>query len=302
MDNLKLKKYLQKAKHIHSSKYDYSLIKEYKGVMFKYPVKCLEHGVWEVSLDNHINKKSGCPLCKGFNLKNQDKIKIAQNIHLNKYDYSEIKGRILQKEKQPIKCVEHGVFYQTWDNHVNKKQGCPECAEYGRKKRTIESIITQTVGLNTDYKYYWDTYIDYYVPMDIECSKHGVFKQTIANHLFGQRCPKCIRSMGEEKIEEILKSKKISYITQKTFKECINPKTKYMLRFDFYIPEKNILIEYDGELHFKSVEYFGGEKTLKKYKYLDNIKTKYCLDNNIKLIRIPYFNYTEISNILENEI
>lgn len=296
--NLSIKEWINKASQVHNSKYDYSLIKDYKGVMNKYHIKCPEHGVWEVTLDNHINKKSGCPKCKGIGLNREEKLQEINKIHNSKYDYSLLPENIIDKEKYDIICHEHGIFRQEWNNHKSG-QNCPKCSNLGRKKRTKESIIDQIKALKTGYKYYWDTYIDYYVSMDIECSKHGIFKQTVANHLFGQRCPKCVRSMGEEKIEEILKSKKISYITQKTFEGCINPKTGYKLRFDFYIPEKNMLIEYDGELHYKSVKWFGGDKTLEKYQYLDNIKNKYCSDNNIDLLRIPYFKQNVINNMID---
>jgi hypothetical protein len=59
--------------------------------------------------------------------------------------------------------------------------------------------------------------------------------------------------------------------------------------FDFYIPSKNVLIEYDGRQHYEAIEYFGGEEELNWIKYKDAIKTKYCLDNNIPLLRLPYW-------------
>ena len=58
--------------------------------------------------------------------------------------------------------------------------------------------------------------------------------------------------------------------------------------FDFYLPVKNIAIEYDGEQHFKSVDFFGGEETFKKQQLHDKIKTNYCKNNNISLLRIKF--------------
>jgi very-short-patch-repair endonuclease len=60
------------------------------------------------------------------------------------------------------------------------------------------------------------------------------------------------------------------------------------LPFDFYIPEFNMCIEYDGEQHFKAVDYFGGEDGLKIRQIHDRIKTDYCNSNNILLLRIRY--------------
>ena len=72
--------------------------------------------------------------------------------------------------------------------------------------------------------------------------------------------------------------------------------------FDFYLPDFNILIEYDGQQHFKPIDFAGkGEewaiKNMLETQRRDNIKTQYCKDNNIKLIRIPYFEFENIEQI-----
>lgn len=74
------------------------------------------------------------------------------------------------------------------------------------------------------------------------------------------------------------------------------------LPFDFYIPKNNILIEYDGEQHYKSVKMWGGDNAFEKRKLHDSIKTKYCLDNKIKLLRIPYWDFDNIDEILNSEL
>ena len=58
--------------------------------------------------------------------------------------------------------------------------------------------------------------------------------------------------------------------------------------FDFYLPELNICVEFDGIQHFKPIKYFGGEKTLKITQKHDKMKNEYCKENNIHLIRIKY--------------
>jgi len=112
-------------------------------------------------------------------------------------------------------------------------------------------------------------------------------------------CPKCKLSKGELKIEEFLKSKKIEYIPQYKFDDC-----KYIrdLVFDFYLPKENICIEYDGILHFKCVDFFGGEDNLTKTKIRDKIKTQYCKINKINLIRIKFNQFDNIDEILNKKI
>lgn len=108
-------------------------------------------------------------------------------------------------------------------------------------------------------------------------------------------CPECnIVSAGDERIKYLLKNNNISFETQKTFEDCINPTTKCKLRFDFYI-ENNYLIEYDGETHYSS-DYHGwyNEEQLKIQQERDNLKNQWCIDNNVPLIRIPY---THLNNL-----
>lgn len=109
----------------------------------------------------------------------------------------------------------------------------------------------------------------------------------------------CIgRSAGENKIEILLKEANIDFIKEKTY-----PDLKFgnkPARFDFYIIEKNYLIEFDGEQHFKPSRFKNditleeSQQKLKETQYRDNIKNNYCIENNIPLIRIPYTHYNDL--------
>lgn len=105
----------------------------------------------------------------------------------------------------------------------------------------------------------------------------------------------CSNSKGEIKIEKVLKELNIKYIYQKKFDDFINENKRQYL-FDFYLPDYNCCIEYDGEQHFS---YNGcgwnNEENFKKTIKRDKIKTKYCEEKNIKLIRIPYTDYSKIT-------
>ena len=102
----------------------------------------------------------------------------------------------------------------------------------------------------------------------------------------------CLKSKGENKIIQILKNLSIDFISQIKFDEC---KDKKHLPFDFYLPEYNCCIEYDGEQHFKPVNHFGGEQQFKRRQKNDKIKTEYCIENDIRLIRIPYTDYDKLN-------
>ena len=113
----------------------------------------------------------------------------------------------------------------------------------------------------------------------------------------------CIVSKGEEKIRKILLDNNIPFEQQKTFSTCISPNNS-SLRFDFYIDNK-YLLEYDGEQHFLTdAKWHYTKEQIEQIKIYDEIKNKWCKDNNIPLIRIPYTKYDSLSlqDLLLNEV
>jgi len=113
----------------------------------------------------------------------------------------------------------------------------------------------------------------------------SAYKKQWSGYMDFLGCASNRESFGERKIKEILELKFVKYEQEKKFKSCKNINE---LPFDFYLPELNICIEYDGELHFKSSKLFGVVKTLNRIKKHDNIKTAWCKQNNIELLRITY--------------
>lgn len=115
----------------------------------------------------------------------------------------------------------------------------------------------------------------------------GLYKTSKTNERLDNKIKKCA-SLGEYQIFEILTKNNIIFEVQKSFNDCINPKTGYKLKFDFYLPYYNCCIEYDGKQHFDAIEYFGGEQGLKNIVFRDNIKNQYCQEKNITLLRVKY--------------
>lgn len=104
----------------------------------------------------------------------------------------------------------------------------------------------------------------------------------------------CLKSTGELKISQILRENGIDFKQQKSYRDLLSDKGR-RLRFDFYIPEKNYLIEYDGPYHYRSTgRIWCTENHVKKTQYHDRLKNKYCKKNSIPLIRIPYTHYNEL--------
>lgn len=130
----------------------------------------------------------------------------------------------------------------------------------------------------------------------------------------GRGCPSCYSvklSAGERYIKKVLLEKGIVFEQQKKFDECRNDKTNRLLKFDFYLPEYNTCIEFQGQQHYKPVLFrYGNKETLEKRKeeaekiFLenqkkDNIKKEFCKNNKIFLLEISYLNMKNIPNIID---
>jgi len=297
-------KFIEKSKKIHGNRYDYSLVR-YINISTKIDIICPEHGLFSVYPKNHYTG-SNCSKCrneilsKKFSLTKEEFIKKGKEVHGDKYDYTLVEY-INSNTKVNIICLEHGMFKQTPNNHM--RHGCLKCGKdilSDKFSLTKEEFIKKAKEVHGDkYNYDNSSYYNYMTKVEIICLKHGIFKQTPNSHLSGQGCPTCRESKGEKRIREYLVKRGIVFNGQKKFDGCIN---KSNLLFDFYLPNRNILIEYDGKQHFEVVKIFGGFKGFKERQINDKLKNEFSIKNNIHLIRIPYYEYNSIEKILENKL
>lgn len=160
--------------------------------------------------------------------------------------------------------------------HGSKKYTQKEFEEiFNKRKLNGYSLIGTYKGINADVKIKHDICGTVFV---IQPARY--FNQ-------GKNCPTCKpKSIGELKVKNILKNHNIKYYEQYTYPDCVDKK---VLFFDFYLPEYNILIEYQGLQHYEPVGEFGGQEVFKDVIRRDNIKREYSKANNIKLIEIPYW-------------
>ena len=190
-----------------------------------------------------------------------------------------------KRAKTPVLII-HKVCGHQWkispSNFFSGKR-CPKCA--GNTKKDTTSYVREVENLDENYKVL-DKYKNNQEKIKMlhtECGNQ--FEMRPADFLTGQRCPHCKQSRGERDIANFLKNSSIEYEFQKRFKDC---RDKNTLPFDFYIPALNSCIEFDGIQHFEPIDYFGGEKALKEVQRRDGIKTIYCKEKGIKLLRIRY--------------
>lgn len=119
--------FIIRANHVHSNKYDYSLV-NYINSNTKIKIICKTHGIFEQTPISHINKKNGCAKCYGNTLKTtKEFIELVSSLHNNEYDYSQV-NYINSQIKVKIICKKHGEFEQKPNDH-QQGYGCPTCSK-----------------------------------------------------------------------------------------------------------------------------------------------------------------------------
>lgn len=281
----------------HGDKYDYSLV-EYKGANVKVEIICKKHGVFTQLPYSHISGR-GCIKCdKSHELSNDEYIERSIAIYGDRYDYSLLNYTKSYKEVTII-CKEHGSFQRVATDHLSG-WGCRLCSENCQLSKN-EIVLYFNEKHQNKYIYNIDNYVNLNSIIGVFCETHGWFYMKAEYHKYGMGCRVCsnlCKSKGEKSIETLLLYNNIEYETEKTFDGCVY---KNKLRFDFYLPSYNICIEYDGIQHFEPR--FGGDyDSLCELQKRDVIKDKYCLENYIYLIRIPYYEYDNIESIIKEKI
>jgi len=259
----------------------------------KLEFKCSEGHIWKTIPECIKNNKTWCSICANKNIpltiEEMKKLAIENGGECLSDTY------INNSTNLKWKCKNGHIWDATPNKVKSAKTWCLECS--GSKIKTIEYM--QEIAKEKNGKCLSEKYVGAHSNLIWECEfghQWSAPYHLIKNH--NCWCPTCKDSKGEKIIKNFLDENNIEYIKQKRFKDCRN---KYPLPFDYYLLNENITIEYDGILHYKPIEYFGGEKELEHRKYLDKIKDEYCKSNNIRLIRIPYFE-KNIKIRLKNEL
>ncbi len=239
-----------------------------------------------------------CRECLGIKKKSQEdaEMELIERCKESGYSYDNFKYIGVDKTKLNLTCNKgHQWDTTTYISFVNDKTGCPFCA--GNVKHTqsyCEKVVNELCSL---YGYSCEPFE--YIGVDetflsLTCNKGHTWSSTDFYHFTkkGNKCPEC-QSNESYKLKEIIDPMLPEFEKEKRFDDCrlVRP-----LPFDRYVPSLNLLIEYDGEQHFKYREYMHGDiESYNKMKERDEIKTKYAIDNGFNFIRIAYFedcNYT----------
>jgi very-short-patch-repair endonuclease len=321
---LTLQEVLSRFRKAYGDTYDYSKV-VFKGNKSKVIVICKKknHGEFETYPDNHYRRVGGCPKC------NRERLKIAKNklstkefinkaiaIHGNFYDYSKV---IYSGMNKPIIviCKEHGEFTQSKaQNHLINEYNCPECLDLRLHKKaserlpTLEEAKKKVFAIHRDFIEISDfsMYAGTDTKIKFVCKrkkKHGEWEASLhqvtsSSHITrASGCPVCKMSKGERDILFWLRDNNIKHKWQFRIKKPNQSKKSFFI-YDFFLPNHNTLIEFDGRQHFIAIEHWGGEKALQRNKINDKIKSDFAESKGYKLIRIPYTKTLKIDSILAN--
>lgn len=243
----------------------------------------------------------GCPECDKLNRSNKLRktheqfIKELENIN----PYIEVLDKYINNNtKIECRCKKDGYIWKTRPRQLLSGNGCPKCWEirnYTIQTKNNEQFIEEMKVVNHNV-IILSEYKNSYTHVECMCKiDNHKWKATPTHLLRGRGCPKCDESKGEKNICKILDEYNIKYYKEYTYNDC---KFYNVLPFDFYLPDYNTLIEYDGKQHFEIIDYFGGYDRFVTQIIRDTIKNIYCKNNNIKLIRTPYWDYNKIEEIL----
>lgn len=273
----------------------FELIKVFKkeGDKKKYvELKCSHGHTFEKRMDDLFSKKNelNCPFCKGSKL-SIDKV-IERMKEYNKEILSMPK-EVNAKTKITVKCSCGNIHETTYDG---VREGCSEC-----RNKDLRLTMEEAKNIASKYGYtiLEKEYTNLTTPMKMICPHGHECTIPLKNFYDKKGCPKCRKSKGEKEIERYLKEHNIDFKDEHSFEKC---RYKNPLEFDFYIPSLNMCIEFDGEQHYEPRTFSGDKgKALIKFeedKKRDAIKNKFCEDNGIILVRIPYWDLKNIDSIL----
>ena len=224
-----------------------------------------------------------------------------------KYDYTLISTEYANaRTKLEYICNKHkdkGMQSITYGNLKNGF-GCKYCGDektVEAKRLSFEEV--KEIFANHDMELLEQPYINTSIPMAYTCKHHpevGIQYMATSN-AYKQHCPYCHIIKGENKIAQYFIKNNIAFEYQKTFNGLVGVRNK-KLSYDFYLPNLNLLIEYQGEQHEHPIEHFGGEEQFKTQLEHDKRKREYATSHNIELLEIWYYDFNNIETILNNKL
>jgi len=274
-----------------------------------YCKKC--KNIFERKWDSISGRNFDCNICSGVLISNKNSlIQLRPDLIEEWSDNNIVSINSVKIHSNKIVIWKCKKCKNEWKASINNRtgslnSGCPYCS--GKIAYDENNLAVWFPGLLLEWDYNRNGRPEDYTSKSARkvwwiCKNCGhEWQAVITSRTSGRNCPICKLSKGETAIKKWLSENDIKYVSQKRFLDC---KNKRFLPFDFYIPDYNYCIEYQGPQHFMILRnnIFGGEKELRERQNRDKIKREYCKNKKIKFLAISYKNYNKIENILKEKI
>lgn len=241
-----------------------------------------------------------CPKCSKVHRRTDDEFKkeikcISNDEYMTLIEFKNVRQKMEFKHK-----ICGNVFSMTSHNFIGG-QRCPHCN--GNVLKTQEQFEDEVFTQRGDEYSVIGTYINSATKILMRhnlCETEWLVRPNdfIVKY---SGCPCCYQSKGESAINKFLKDSGIFYRRQEKFEDLVNNNNKH-LSYDFYLPNENLLIEYQGKQHETPVAHFGGEETFRIQTFHDEMKKAYAKNRGIELMEIWYYDFKNIRKILTNKL
>ena len=264
---------------------EYTFLDSYQGALTKIRVKHNKCGnVYGVRPADFISHHARCPYCFG-KFKKTDRQFKHEIFDLVGNEYVFLDTYVNAQTKLKVKHTKCNNIYKISPHSFLQGHRCPYCFIDDKRKSNAQ-FKKEVYNLVGDEYVFLDPYVNNHTKLRVKHNKCGnIYNVTPNNFIEGKRCPLCCNYKGEIIINKILKSLNINYEYQKTFDDLRDTQP---LSYDFYIPDQNILIEYQGVQHYVPVDAFGGKAQFKIQQKHDQLKLEYAKDHGYNLIAVPY--------------
>lgn len=285
------------------TKYNIEFLSSYVNAKTLIQCKCkICDYIWSTT-SNNLYKGGGCRKCAGLIPKTNEEFLNTLPIHI-------LNNVILDGEYKNSKSVIHCTCKKcgyTWDSITERLllgNGCRKCAD-----RELSSLLTMShdeyverVKVKNPIVSIIGRYSGSHNKVMCKCKICDHEWESIASSILcGRGCPICSSSSGERIINYLLSEMDIKFEYQKSFSDLLGVNGG-LLSYDFYLPEHNLLIEFQGKQHERPIDWFGGQEQFIKQQEHDKRKRNYAKVHGIKLLEIWYYDSENIEKILNKEL
>lgn len=253
-------------------------------------VVCKYHGDFRIRKDRHLGGQI-CPKCSNRKRYDQDFFIESISLKFDSLTYGKCKFESFKK-KVTVTCKKHGDF-KSYPHYLLNGNGCKLCA-IEKSSHSKEEFLHRCMENHPEIDHSIMEYKGVNSKIKLICKEHGVFEQKAGYYLNNSKgCKYCRETKGEKKIRLFLEKNNICYKQQYL---------KFGFYFDFFLPNLNVYLEFNGKQHYEPIGFFGGLKTFERQIARDIEKDEIIHTENLKLIKIGYWQMSKIDDILEKEL